>query len=62
MQNRKILTDSRKKAIFSHTPMGRFGKPEELVGAVIWLASDQASSFVTGAVIRVDGGFTSMTI
>ncbi|NLP08831.1 gluconate 5-dehydrogenase, partial [bacterium] len=35
---------------------------EELVGAAIWLASQRASSFVTGAVIRVDGGFTAMTI
>ena len=51
----------RKKSILSHTPMKRFGKPTELVGAVIWLSSD-SSSFVTGAEIPVDGGFTSMTI
>jgi NAD(P)-dependent dehydrogenase (short-subunit alcohol dehydrogenase family) len=41
--------------------MGRYGRPEELIGAVVWLASD-AASFVTGAEIAVDGGFTCMTI
>jgi NAD(P)-dependent dehydrogenase (short-subunit alcohol dehydrogenase family) len=39
------------------TPMGRFGRPEELVGAVHWLCSD-AASFVTGAVVPIDGGFS----
>jgi NAD(P)-dependent dehydrogenase (short-subunit alcohol dehydrogenase family) len=61
-QNRKILTKERTEAIFRHTPMSRFGDPQELAGAVIWLASEKASSFVTGAIIRVDGGFTAMTI
>jgi NAD(P)-dependent dehydrogenase (short-subunit alcohol dehydrogenase family) len=61
-QNRKILTEDRVKAIFHHTPMARFGEPDELIGAVVWLASPKASSFVTGAIIRVDGGFTAMTI
>ncbi|MCJ7812537.1 SDR family oxidoreductase, partial [bacterium] len=61
-QNRKILTKDRIKAIFRHTPMARFGDPEELIGTVIWLASEKASSFVTGAIIRVDGGYTAMTI
>jgi len=61
-QNRKILTEERRKSIFNHTPMNRFGQPCELAGAVIWLASDKASSFVTGAIIPVDGGFTAMTI
>lgn len=61
-QNRKILTKERIDSIFNHTPMNRFGDPEELIGATIWLASGKASSFVTGAVIRVDGGFTAMTI
>jgi NAD(P)-dependent dehydrogenase (short-subunit alcohol dehydrogenase family) len=61
-QNRKILTEERIEDIMRHTPMGRFGEAEELIGATIWLASDKASSFVTGAVIRVDGGFTAMTI
>jgi NAD(P)-dependent dehydrogenase (short-subunit alcohol dehydrogenase family) len=45
----------------AHTPMGRYGKPEELLGAVIWLLSD-ASAFVTGVVVPVDGGFSSYTI
>ena len=61
-QNRKILTQERVDAIMNHTPMSRFGEPAELVGVTIWLASDKASSFVTGAVVRVDGGFTAMTI
>ena len=61
-QNRKILTKERVADIMRHTPMDRFGEAEELVGATIWLASDNASSFVTGAIIRVDGGFTAMTI
>jgi NAD(P)-dependent dehydrogenase (short-subunit alcohol dehydrogenase family) len=61
-QNRKILTQERVDSIFRHTPMNRFGEPEELIGATIWLASEKASSFVTGSVIRVDGGFTAMTI
>jgi NAD(P)-dependent dehydrogenase (short-subunit alcohol dehydrogenase family) len=61
-QNRRILTDERVAAIMGHTPMGRFGEPEELAGAVVWLASEAASGFVTGALIRVDGGFTAMTI
>ena len=41
--------------------MERYGKPDELLGAVFWLASD-AASFVTGAEIAVDGGFSAMTI
>jgi len=61
-QNRKVLTEDRIASIFRHSPMARFGKPEELIGAAIWLASENASSFVTGAIIRVDGGFTAMTI
>lgn len=61
-QNRRILTEERRKAIFGHTPMARYGEPDELSGALIWLASEKASSFVTGAIIPVDGGFTAMTI
>ena len=47
----------RARTIIARTPMGRFGSPEELVGAVQWLCSD-AASFVTGAVIPIDGGFS----
>ncbi|HLK61683.1 MAG TPA: SDR family oxidoreductase [Chthonomonadaceae bacterium] len=48
--------------IIGHTPMARFGEPHELAGAVIWLASSLASSFVTGQNIVVDGGFSAVTI
>jgi len=48
--------------IIGHTPMARFGEAHELGGAVVWLASHQASSFVTGQNIVVDGGFSSVTI
>lgn len=48
--------------IIGHTPMARFGEPHELAGAVVWLASPRASSFVTGQNIVVDGGFSSVTI
>jgi NAD(P)-dependent dehydrogenase (short-subunit alcohol dehydrogenase family) len=61
-QNREILTGKRTDAIFSHTPMRRFGEPEELAGAILFLASGKASSFVTGSDVTVDGGFTAMTI
>ncbi|MEK4669735.1 SDR family oxidoreductase [Niallia sp. FSL R7-0271] len=61
-QNKKILDQERIEDIMKHTPMKRFGEAEELQGTAVWLASDKASSFVTGALIRVDGGFGSMTI
>jgi NAD(P)-dependent dehydrogenase (short-subunit alcohol dehydrogenase family) len=61
-QNRKLLTEERTASIMTHTPMKRFGDPRELVGTAIFLASDAASSFVTGAIIRVDGGYSAMTI
>jgi len=61
-QNRKLLTEERTASIMGHTPMNRFGEPDELGGAVVWLASEKASGFVTGALVRVDGGFTAMTI
>jgi NAD(P)-dependent dehydrogenase (short-subunit alcohol dehydrogenase family) len=48
--------------IIAHTPMARFGEAHELAGAVLWLASQKASSFVTGQNIVVDGGFSSVTI
>lgn len=58
---KNFIDASRKKKILGHTPMARFGKPEELSGAVLWLASD-AAGFVTGSIVTVDGGFTAMTI
>jgi len=61
-QNRKLLTEERVSQIMNHTPMRRFGDARELVGAAIYLASDKAASFVTGSILRVDGGFMSMTI
>jgi NAD(P)-dependent dehydrogenase (short-subunit alcohol dehydrogenase family) len=61
-QNRKVLTPERINSILSHTPMKRFGEAEELIGATIYLSSRKASSFVTGTILRVDGGFMSMTI
>jgi NAD(P)-dependent dehydrogenase (short-subunit alcohol dehydrogenase family) len=61
-QNRKLLTPERTAQIMAHTPMKRFGEAEELLGAVVWLASERASGFVTGALVRVDGGYLAMTI
>jgi len=61
-QNRKILTEERVASVMSHTPMKRFGESCELVGMAVYLASPKASSFVTGSLLRVDGGFTAMTI
>jgi len=64
-QNRFLLTDqktgaltARGQKIMDHTPMGRFGSPEDLSGALLWLLSP-ASKFVTGIVVPVDGGFTA---
>lgn len=64
-QNRFLLVDretggwtARGKAILAHTPMGRFGEAEELIGAALWLLSP-ASAFVTGAVVPIDGGFSA---
>ncbi len=66
-QNQFLLTDEatgeltpRGKTIIDHTPMGRFGEAEELVGTVIWLLSD-ASKFVTGIVVPIDGGFNAFS-
>jgi NAD(P)-dependent dehydrogenase (short-subunit alcohol dehydrogenase family) len=47
--------------VIAHTPMGRFGQPDDLIGTLIWLLSD-ASSFVTGVVVPIDGGFSSYSI
>ncbi len=61
-QNRRILTPERTASILGHTPMNRFGESSELVGAAVYLASDAAASFVTGSILRVDGGYGAMTI
>jgi NAD(P)-dependent dehydrogenase (short-subunit alcohol dehydrogenase family) len=67
-QNRAMLLrpdgtyTERGQQIVGHTPMARFGEAHELAGAVVWLASPRASSFVTGQNIVVDGGFSSVTI
>jgi len=59
-QNRRILTPERTENIMRQTPMGRFGDPHELVGAALLLVARGAGSFVTGAEVYVDGGFTAM--
>lgn len=66
-QNRFLLTEeksgqltARGKTIIEHTPMGRFGEPDELVGTALWLLSD-AAKFVTGVVVPVDGGFSAFS-
>ena len=61
-QNKKILSPERTASIMAHTPAKRFGEAKELVGATLMLASDAASSFITGAEIVVDGGYHAMTI
>jgi NAD(P)-dependent dehydrogenase (short-subunit alcohol dehydrogenase family) len=61
-QNRKVLNEERVGKIMGHTPMKRFGKPSELIGATLLLASDKAGSFITGHELVVDGGYASMTI
>jgi len=61
-QNRRLLTPERTATILNHTPMGRFGEASELVGAAVYLSSPRAASFVTGSILRVDGGFLAMTI
>jgi len=66
-QNRFLLTDektgeltARGKTILDHTPMRRFGEPDDLLGTIAWLISD-ASRFVTGIVVPVDGGFSAFS-
>jgi NAD(P)-dependent dehydrogenase (short-subunit alcohol dehydrogenase family) len=64
-QNRFLLYDEqtggltpRGQSILAHTPMGRFGEPKDLFGAVLWLLSE-ASAFVTGVIVPIDGGFSA---
>ena len=66
-QNRFLLYNEktseltpRGKTIIEHTPMGRFGEPEDLFGAALWLLSD-ASAFITGIIVPIDGGFSGFS-
>lgn len=56
LQEDGSLTD-RSNKIMAHTPMKRFGKPEDLLGTLLWLSDDSCSGFVTGVTVPVDGGF-----
>jgi len=65
-QNHSLLIDdatgeftARARKIVEHTPMGRFGDPQELIGTLLWLASEPASGFVNGVVVPIDGGFAA---
>lgn len=64
-QNRSLLTNEdgsfteRAVRILNKTPIGRFGKPEELIGTLLWLVDERASGFVNGVIIPVDGGFSA---
>ena len=66
-QNRTLLTKedgsltARGDTIISQTPAGRFGRPEELLGTLLWLVDDDASGFITGIVVPVDGGFSAFS-
>jgi NAD(P)-dependent dehydrogenase (short-subunit alcohol dehydrogenase family) len=66
-QNRTLLTKPdgsltpRANTILAHTPMGKFGTPEDLLGVLLWLTSEEASGFVTGVVIPIDGGFAAFS-
>jgi NAD(P)-dependent dehydrogenase (short-subunit alcohol dehydrogenase family) len=66
-QNRTLLTQpdgsltARGNTIITHTPQGKFGRSEDLLGPLLWLLSDEASGFVTGQVIAIDGGFSAFS-
>ena len=66
-QNRSLLTNDdgsptpRGETIISQTPMGHYGTPEDLLGVLLWLVSDEASGFVTGTVVPIDGGFSAFS-
>lgn len=66
-QNRTLLTNpdgsltARGNTILSHTPMGRFGTPDDLTGALLFLVDDSASSFINGVVLPVDGAFSAFS-
>jgi len=65
-QNRSLLIDAdgrptgRGQTIIDHTPMGRFGEPDEVIGTLVWLCSD-AAKFVTGVTVPIDGGFSAFS-
>jgi len=64
-QNRALLVNAdgtptaRGGKIIGQTPLGRYGDPSDLIGALLWLVSDEAAGFVTGTVIPIDGGFSA---
>jgi NAD(P)-dependent dehydrogenase (short-subunit alcohol dehydrogenase family) len=64
-QNHKLLVNDdgshteRAEKILAHTPLGRFGAPEDLLGTLLWLTDEKASGFITGTVIPIDGGFSA---
>lgn len=64
-QNHALLFDQdnnpteRSKKILNHTPLGRYGVPDDLTGTLLWLVSNEAAAFVTGVVVPVDGGFSA---
>lgn len=66
-QNRSLLTNddgsmtARGETIIAHTPLERYGDPEDLVGTLLWLTSDRGAGFVTGTVVPVDGGFSAFS-
>ena len=66
-QNRALLTNAdgsltaRGNTILTHTPMGKFGSPEDLVGAMLFLLDDEAAGFINGVVLPIDGGFAAFS-
>ena len=66
-QNRALLTNpdgsltARGNTILTHTPMGKFGSPEDLIGAMLFLLDDEAAGFVNGVVLPIDGGFAAFS-
>ena len=66
-QNRTLLTNpdgsltARGNTILAHTPMGKFGKPEDLVGALLFLTDDEQAGFINGIVLPVDGAFAAFS-
>ncbi len=64
-QNKSLLMTeddeftARAQKILDHTPLGKFGDPEDLLGVLLWLVDEKASHFVTGTVIPIDGGFSA---